>query len=61
MEEFLRAWSARKSPNDDEDVIMADDDEQSPEDQVEELKRCIEEFRPRIEGNRWLQSVLTSL
>jgi DNA mismatch repair protein MSH2 len=60
MEEFLREWSSR-GQNDGEDVVMAGDDNQDPEAQVQELKACLEQFRSRIENNRWLQSVLTSL
>lgn len=60
MEEFLRTWSSRGPQDDGEDVVMANDD-QDPEAQVQELKTCLEQFRPRIENNRWLQSVLTSL
>ena len=33
----------------------------SPERQLEELKRCVERFRTRIEGNAWARSVLASL
>ena len=33
----------------------------SPERQLEELKRCVERFRGRIEGNAWARSVLASL
>ncbi|KAF9459138.1 DNA mismatch repair protein [Collybia nuda] len=61
MEEFLRAWSTRGSGDDGDDVIMAAGDDQDPEAQVQELKACLEEFRPRIESNQWLQSVLSSL
>lgn len=59
MEEFLRAWSAQQDSTDGEDVIMAD--EEDPEANLEKLKKCMEQFRPRIENNRWLQSVLSSL
>ncbi|RDB16061.1 DNA mismatch repair protein msh-2 [Hypsizygus marmoreus] len=59
MEEFLHTWSSQMQGTDGEDVVMADDD-QDPETQLQDLKKCMEEFRPRIEKNRWLQSVLTS-
>jgi len=55
VEELLRAWTSDK---DGDDVVMSDD--LSPEAQLEELKRCVDEFRPRIETNEWLQSLLTS-
>ncbi|TBU61130.1 DNA mismatch repair protein [Dichomitus squalens] len=59
VEEMLRAWTS-KSGHDGEDVVMADDDA-SPEEQLEELKRCVERFRPKIESNPWAQSLLASL
>jgi len=61
IEDFLRAWSSQTSSGDgDEDIVMADADE-DPETQLQDLRRCMESFRPRIEKNRWLQSVLGSL
>ncbi|KAG5644351.1 hypothetical protein DXG03_008648 [Asterophora parasitica] len=61
MEEFLRKWSTSTSfsGGDDEDVVMADADD-DPDTQLQELRNCMEELRPRIEKNRWLQSVLAS-
>ncbi|KAJ6578594.1 DNA mismatch repair protein [Mycena sp. CBHHK59/15] len=57
VEELLLAWAS--PPEDDsEDVAMVDD---SPEAQLEELKRCVAQFQPRIEANPWLVSVLGSL
>ncbi|KAF8582578.1 DNA mismatch repair protein [Ramaria rubella] len=60
--ELLRAWSSRtpqESENDGDDIVMSDD--VSVEDQLAELKRCFEEFRPQIEANPWCQAVLNSL
>ncbi len=37
------------------------DEEASEEAQLEELRRCVEQFRPKIEGNPWVQSVLATL
>ncbi|RDX54685.1 DNA mismatch repair protein [Lentinus brumalis] len=59
VEEMLRTW-ASKSTDDGEDIVM-DDDDVSPEEQLEELRRCVEQFRPRIEGNAWAQGLLASL
>ena len=59
VEEMLRAWASRTG-HDGEDVVMGDE-EASPEEELEELKRCVEQFRPRIESNPWAQSVLASL
>ncbi|KAI0765364.1 DNA mismatch repair protein [Fomes fomentarius] len=59
VEEMLRAWASR-SDDDGEDVVMGDEDA-SPEEQLEVLKRCVEQFRPKIESNPWAQSLLASL
>jgi DNA mismatch repair protein MSH2 len=60
MEEFLCAWSYRGPAKDGEDIIMTGDDHRDMGSQVKELRSCLEEFRPRIEKNQWLQSVLAS-
>lgn len=60
IEELLRSW-AGTLPANGEDVEMADDDSELPERQAEELKRCVERFRSRIEGNAWARTVLASL
>lgn len=59
VEELLLTWASRGPENDGEDIIMQDD--LSPEEQLEELRRCVESFRPRIEKNQWLESVLAAL
>ena len=56
VQQLLKAWASNA---DGEDVIMADD--VSPEAQLEELRMCVEKFRPQIEGNAWLQEMITSL
>ncbi|EMD34794.1 hypothetical protein CERSUDRAFT_125339 [Gelatoporia subvermispora B] len=60
VEEFLRTWAAHTPATDGEDIVMADEDT-SPEAQFEELRKCVEQFRPRMEGNAWVQNVLASL
>ncbi|KAJ7484541.1 muts domain V-domain-containing protein [Mycena latifolia] len=57
VEELLSAWATQPA-DESEDIVMTDD---SPEAQLEELKRCVSQFRPRIEANPWLVSVLGSL
>ncbi|KAJ7089358.1 muts domain V-domain-containing protein [Mycena belliarum] len=57
VEELLSTW-ANQPADDSEDIVMTDD---SAEAQLEELKRCVGRFAPRIEGNPWLVSVLGSL
>lgn len=60
MEEFFHAWSSQET-TDGEDVIMAGTDSQEIQARTRDLQKCLEQFRPRIENNRWLQSVLSSL
>lgn len=63
MEEFLRKWAGKET--DGEDVIMGDGDEDDFEvenaKELESLKKVVDELLPRMEGNAWLQSVITSL
>ncbi|KAG1844486.1 DNA mismatch repair protein [Suillus subluteus] len=56
IEELLKKWASESSA-DDEDVMM---DDVSHDAQLAELQRCLEEFRPRIEQNAWVQSLLTA-
>lgn len=37
------------------------EEEVSAEKQLEELKRCFEEFRPKVEGNAWCRTLLETL
>ncbi|EIM82088.1 DNA mismatch repair protein [Stereum hirsutum FP-91666 SS1] len=64
VEEMLKTWASRTSVYpaqlDDGDIVM-DDAEMSPEKQVEELRECMKEFAPRIEGNAWVQKLLATL
>ncbi|OJT02824.1 DNA mismatch repair protein msh-2 [Trametes pubescens] len=60
VEDLLRAWATTQGGHDGEDVVMGDE-EASEEAQLEELRRCVEQFRPKIEGNPWVQSVLATL
>ena len=59
--ELLRTWASqvRQDGDDGDDIVMSDD--LSPENQLAELKRCFELFKPQIEANGWCQSVLNSL
>ncbi|KAF8551428.1 DNA mismatch repair protein [Imleria badia] len=58
VEELLRTWAESTSGTDGEDVVMGDD---STDTQLEELRQCVYAFRPRIEGNAWVQSMISSL
>ncbi|KAF7291906.1 DNA mismatch repair protein 2 [Mycena indigotica] len=58
LEDLFTAWSADSSDTDGDDILMGDD---SPEAQLEQLKRHITKFQPKIEANPWLSAVLESL
>ncbi|KAI0058620.1 DNA mismatch repair protein [Artomyces pyxidatus] len=64
IEQLLSRWSARMTApmvidDEGEDVVMSDD--LSPQAQLEELKACFAEFQPRIDGNQYVQQLLSSL
>jgi DNA mismatch repair protein MSH2 len=60
VEDLLRTWAGSQSSTvDGEDVNM--EAEQTPEQQLDELRRCVDAFKPRIESNPWVQSLLTAL
>lgn len=64
VEQFLRTWAVRVAQQDDGDVVMGDDDgdeNSAPEAQLEELEKCFEEFRHRLDGNPWAQRIVASL
>ncbi|KAJ7598643.1 DNA mismatch repair protein [Mycena floridula] len=64
IEDLLRDWSSQTGDvtmQDDEDIVMNDVDGLSTEAQLEELRRSVEKFRPQIETNPWLQTILAAL
>ncbi|CCL99791.1 uncharacterized protein FIBRA_01813 [Fibroporia radiculosa] len=61
IEDLLRTWASHVSEHDGEDVVMSDAEDASHVAQLEELKKCVEQFRPQIESNPWVQNVLASL
>jgi len=60
--DFLQNWACRIPPNleDGDDIVIADGDVLL-ETELAELKRCFEEFKPRIESNPWCQAIVNSL
>ncbi|KAM6492493.1 DNA mismatch repair protein [Amanita muscaria] len=62
MEGLLRSWSStvRNVGGDSQDDMLVDNHD-NPEQQLQELRQCVERFKPRIEQNEWLRSVLSSL
>jgi DNA mismatch repair protein MSH2 len=59
IEEMLRSWSADGASADgDVDMDAADPD---PEAQLARLRACMDRFRPQLEANPWVQSLLATL
>ena len=52
----MKNWSQYR--HDSEDVSMED---QSDVGQLNDLRRVIESFKPQLDHNQWLQSVIASL
>jgi DNA mismatch repair protein MSH2 len=59
VEDVLRAWTSMTSNQDGDDIVMTD--LLSPDVQLEDLKKCIQDFRPEIENNPWLKSLISAL
>ncbi len=57
MESIMKSWS--QSRHDSEDVSM--EDQSDVERQLNDLRRVIESFKPQLDHNQWLQSVIASL
>jgi DNA mismatch repair protein MSH2 len=55
-EELLKTWTSRMASD---DLCMTED--LSPEVQIGELKSCVDEFGPKMQNNRWIQTLLDSL
>ncbi|EEB98177.1 hypothetical protein MPER_02361 [Moniliophthora perniciosa FA553] len=60
VEAVLRSWSSKKT-SDGEDIVMLDSLEEDIDNQLGEVRRCVEELRPQIEGNAWLKKMLVGL
>lgn len=60
VEELLRTWAKSGPLQDSGDVVMTDNDD-SPESQLAELRKCVETYRPRLEQNLWAQRLLENL
>jgi DNA mismatch repair protein MSH2 len=63
--EILKSWAAktahldrREGGDDDVDMEGDGDDEVKVAEEYEELKRCLDEYKDRLEGNAWVRQVL---
>ena len=62
MEEILRAWASNQDGDD--DIVMGDaddDDSDSYEAQLKQLKDVIQQHAAAIQNNAWLQDVIINL
>ncbi|KDR73457.1 hypothetical protein GALMADRAFT_100108 [Galerina marginata CBS 339.88] len=59
MKMFFQTWSSSRRQDDDEDIDMEDD--ASAQDQLAILKKHVSDLQPLIQGNQWLQSIITTL
>ena len=57
IKNFFQAWLSRTDGMDVDDLGEDGD----PTEQIVELRRCFEEFKPGLEANAWCQSLLASL
>jgi hypothetical protein len=60
VEAVLRSWTSKET-SDGEDIVMQDSPEDDIDNQLEMLRRVVEEHRPKIEGNPWLKKMLVEL
>nr|WJN24895.1 MSH2 [Farysia itapuensis] len=60
IDEFMKTWAARSATLSSSDDAANKRLRVDPALQLQELKRTVEEFRPRIEGNAWAAKVLES-
>nr|WJN24902.1 MSH2 [Tranzscheliella williamsii] len=65
IEEFMKTWAERSAGPSAADAAEAEHEARKrsrpdPQAQLDQLKRTVEEFRPRIEANAWAAKVLAS-
>ena len=58
VEDVLRAWTSRTSAPQDAMDVDGEGDGFDVEAELAALRSCFEESKPRIEGNKWVQTML---
>ncbi|KAG8902921.1 MutS-like protein [Tulasnella sp. 403] len=63
VQEVLREWAKRTggAARGGDDVEMGDASDVSPEAQLDALRQCFEEFKPKVESNPWCRTLLETL
>lgn len=58
VEDVLRAWTSRTTVSQDAMDVDEEDGEFDVEAELTALRSCFEEFKPKMEGNEWVQAML---
>ena len=58
VEDMLRAWTSRTAASQDAMDVDGEDAEFDAEAELAALRTCFEEFKPKTEGNKWVQTML---
>lgn len=58
IEDMLRTWTSCTAASQDAMDVDGEDDELDVEAELASLRSCFEEFRPKTEGNKWVQTML---
>ncbi|KLO12951.1 DNA mismatch repair protein MSH2 [Schizopora paradoxa] len=60
VQDLLRSWATQTS-QDSEDVDMDMGDDDRVEEDLTSLRRCVEQYKDRIDSNPWIRTLLTTL
>ena len=58
VEDVLRTWTSRTAASQDTMDVDGEDDGFDVEAELAALRSCFEEFKPKTEGNKWVQTLL---
>ena len=58
VEDVLRAWTSRTAASQDAMDVDGEDSGFDVEAELAALRSCFEEFKPRTDGNEWVQAML---
>jgi len=58
VEDVLRAWTSRTAASQDAMDVDEEGGEFDVEAELVALRSCFEEFKPKTESNKWVQTVL---
>ena len=58
VEDVLRTWTSRATTSQDAMEVDEEDGGFDVEAELAALRSCFEEFKPKTEGNKWVQTML---